>query len=153
LSDHTHKLWGGRFEAPTAEEMSAFNGNHGNHGNHGDHGSGSSARSDDNHVATRLPDWLQSLFWEYHAEDLTWENDRDLIIRRILTSGTWDTVVWLRSQVGDTGLREWIERHDGRGLSPRQLRFWELVLDLPHEQVSAWLMSKQRAVWDGRATP
>ncbi len=25
MSDHTHKLWGGRFEAPTAEEMSAFN--------------------------------------------------------------------------------------------------------------------------------
>ncbi len=73
----------------------------------------------------QLPTLLRPLFWDDDFEALAWENDRDLIIARVLTSGGWDAITWLRFHMGDRALREWIERHQGRGLSPRQLRFWE----------------------------
>jgi hypothetical protein len=84
---------------------------------------------------------------------LTWEDDRDLIIARVLASGTWEAITWLRACLGEQGLREWIERRRGRGLSPRQLRFWEVMLDLPHGQVNAWLRAEGRKIWDQRANP
>ncbi len=96
---------------------------------------------------------LRPLFWDYDFEVLTWENDRDLILARVLASGGWDAVTWLRSQVGDRVLREWIERRQGRGLSPRQLRFWELILRLTHRQVNAWLAVEERKIWEKRTRP
>ena len=102
---------------------------------------------------SRLPAMLRSLFWDYDFEALTWENDRDLITARVLASGGWDAVLWLRSRLGDNALRDWIERYQGRGLSPQQLRFWELILGLPHRQVNAWLAAEGRQIWDKRAHP
>ena len=94
-----------------------------------------------------LPDLLRPLFWEHDFEALTWEADRDLIMARVLASGGWEAVRWLRSRVSDTELRGWIERRRGRGLSPRQLRFWELILGLPRRRVNAWLAEESRKVW------
>jgi hypothetical protein len=98
----------------------------------------------------RLPGRLRPFFWEYDFASLRWNGDRDLVIERILTAGTWDAITWLRSRMGDAELRAWIERRQGASLSPRQLRFWELILGLPHRQVSAWLAKLGRAVWDQR---
>jgi hypothetical protein len=102
---------------------------------------------------TRLPGLLQPLFWDYDFKTLTWEDDRDLIIARVLASGTWEAITWLRACLGDQALRAWIERRCGRGLSPRQLRFWELMLDLPHREVNAWLQAEGRKIWDQRVNP
>jgi hypothetical protein len=100
-----------------------------------------------------LPAFLRPLFWEYPFEALTWEEDRDLIIARVLASGGWDAVTWLRSRVSNAELRDWIERRRGRGLSPRQLRFWELILGLPRRWVNAWLAEEGRQVWHDRTRP
>src|SRR2546422_4178801 len=100
-----------------------------------------------------LPATLWALFWDYDFAALSWEDDRDLIIARVLTSGGWDAVTWLRSRVGDRALREWIERHHGGGMSPQRLRFWELMLGLPHRQVNAWLAAEGRQIWDKRVRP
>jgi hypothetical protein len=75
-----------------------------------------------------------------------------MIIGRVLASGPWETVTWLRSAVGDDAIRRWIEEHGGRGLSPRQLRYWQLVLGIPSRRVDAWLQNDRRQVWD-RRTP
>jgi hypothetical protein len=99
---------------------------------------------------TALPAELLDLFWDFDARTLTWEKDRDLIIGRVLASGPWDAVQWLRRKLGDPALRDWIERHQGRGLSRQQLRFWELILGLPRREVDAWLQSAERGVWDHR---
>ena len=99
----------------------------------------------------RLPKMLRPLFWDYNFDILTWEEDRELIISRILISGSWDAVTWLRSHAGDQYLREWIERLQGKGLSPLQLRFWELILGLHHQQVNTWLSSDRRKIWEKRA--
>ncbi len=70
---------------------------------------------------------------------------------RVLASGPWETVKWLRTRAGDKAIRQWIERHEGRGLSPQQLRFWQLILDIPARRVNRWLRSEARSVWDRRA--
>jgi len=102
---------------------------------------------------SKLPRSLRALFWDYDFATLAWESDRDLIVARVLTSGNWDAVTWLRSRLGNHALREWIERHHGGGLSPQRLRFWELILELPHRQVNAWLAANGRQVWDKRKHP
>src|SRR5215207_7397065 len=98
-----------------------------------------------------LPAQIRSLFWDLDPRELRWERDQEQIIGRVLASSSWDAVTWLRKRAGDDAVREWIERHQGRGLSPRQLRFWELILDLPHRRVDEWLRSERRQVWDRRA--
>ncbi len=103
--------------------------------------------------SSELPLLLRALFWDYDFEALTWENDSDLIIARVLTLGGWNAVSWLRSRRGDSALREWIKCHHGGGLSPQRLRFWELILELPHRQVNAWLEEDGRKIWEKRLCP
>jgi hypothetical protein len=103
-----------------------------------------------NRLSGHLPQRLKPLFWDHHFARLAWEADSDLISSRILAAGDWDAVCWLRRSLGDEALQSWLERRRGAGLSSRQLRFWELVLDLPHREVNAWLADPRRQVWEGR---
>ncbi len=98
----------------------------------------------------KLPVRLRALFWDYEFAGLSWKSDSDLIIGRVLATGDWDSIKWLGRKLGDERLRTWIEKRSGAGLSPRQLRFWEVVLELPHRKVNAWLRDPRRQVWDGR---
>jgi hypothetical protein len=100
--------------------------------------------------AVRLPAALREFFWDYSFEKLSWEADRDLIIRRLLTHGSWDALAWLRRTLGDTALRRWLIAHQGRGLSPRQIRFWSLALGLPGRQVDAWTGEARLSPWGQR---
>lgn len=97
-----------------------------------------------------LPGRLRPFFWDYTFSYLSITKDTDLIIRRLLSSGSWDAVCWLRGKIGDQALREWLIRHDGRGLTPRQLRFWGLVYDFPTPQVNRWVKTAQNGVWGKR---
>jgi hypothetical protein len=65
-----------------------------------------------------LPSSVKKLFWDLNPRALRWDRDREQIIGRILASGPWETVKWLRSTAGDEAIRSWIEEHEGRGLSP-----------------------------------
>lgn len=100
---------------------------------------------------TEWPPVVQSLFWEYEPEALDWNADRDLVVRRVLTEGSWEAIVWLRGRLGDGFLRRWIEARSGDALSPRQLRFWELVLDLPSDRVDEWVDARRASVWENRS--
>jgi hypothetical protein len=98
----------------------------------------------------RLPRSLRPLFWDHDFARLTWNADRDLIIGRILAVGDWNSVRWLLRRLSKPVLRDWLEHREGAGLSARQLRFWEVIVELPHRQVDAWLADPVRQVWDGR---
>ncbi|HZZ79123.1 MAG TPA: hypothetical protein VFE62_11420 [Gemmataceae bacterium] len=98
----------------------------------------------------KLPSHLRRLFWEYDFARLSWRTDRDLIMGRILAEGHWEAIRWLRRKVSAEDLRDWIIACRGRGLDPRRLRFFELIFDLPHRQVNAWLADPSRRVWEGR---
>jgi len=102
---------------------------------------------------TELSPFLEAFFWDYDFAALTWESDRDLIVARVLAAGDWDAVSWLRSQLGDAALRQWLLEHHGGSLSPQRLRFWQLILRLPRRQVDAWLNAEGRITWDSRLRP
>ncbi|MBN2117499.1 MAG: hypothetical protein JW730_13060 [Anaerolineales bacterium] len=97
-----------------------------------------------------LPKSLKPFFWDYPFSKLSLNTDRDLIIRRVLSSGSWDAVCWVRKEIGDENLKKWLIAHKGRGLSPRQLRFWELILDLPKRQVNTWVRVARETPWGKR---
>jgi hypothetical protein len=99
-----------------------------------------------------IPKALEPLFWEYEFGEIEWDSDRDLIIRRVLSAGGWEAISWLRKELGDQVLREWIIATKGRSLNPRQLRFWQLILDLPARTVSAWIKESRRYTWTTRVS-
>ena len=97
-----------------------------------------------------LPEELRKLFWDHDFDRLNWDSDHDLITHRILASGPWEAVRWLRRELGDARLRSWILNRQGRGLSPQQLRFWQLILGLPAAQVDGWLAAAATDPWHRR---
>ena len=97
-----------------------------------------------------LPDLLTPLFWDVDFSTLNWESDRDLIVRRILQAGSWQAIRWLRSFWGDLALRSWLIAHAGGQLTPRQLRYWELVLNLPAQDVEHWIEQAKNNPWARR---
>ncbi len=99
---------------------------------------------------TNLPQFLKTIFWDCDFSALRWNERRDFIICRILQSGSWDAIAWLRSELGDLELSRWIEQRHRTGLSPRQLRFWEAVLDLPHAKVTRWVQRIASGPWERR---
>lgn len=100
---------------------------------------------------TNLPELLRPLFWDHDFDALRWEEHRDLVVSRVLSDGDLAALQWLRARLGDGALRRWIERRGGRGLDARRLRFWELVLELPHGKVDAWLADPSRRIWKERS--
>ena len=90
------------------------------------------------------------MFWDVDFNSLTWENDLDLVILRILTRGDWTTIKHLRKKVSDKALRDWMLRRKGRGLDPRRLRFWELILGIDHRIVSGWMQRARTNPWYNR---
>ena len=101
-------------------------------------------------VNTPLPDALRPYFWDYPSTELSLETDQSLVSRRILTDGSWEAIQWLRSRLGDRALKQWLIAHRGRGLSPSQLRFWGLVLDLPVRQLDTWVQAASETPWGRR---
>ncbi len=102
-------------------------------------------------AAHPLPEALQPLFWDQDFLALDWEKDRDFIVRRVTQSGDWAAIRWLRSTWGDEHLRSWLLAHSGGRLNPRQLRYWELILDLPAEAVNAWVARAANRPWGTRS--
>ncbi len=98
----------------------------------------------------RLPKWLNKLFWDYDFDSLSWENDRDLIIRRILESGNWKSIQWLRKTAGDSAILSWIESHKGRGLDARKLRYWGVILNINKRKLNAWINFCKSSPWENR---
>ncbi len=94
---------------------------------------------------------MRDLFWDHRFEDLSWPADRDFVIARILGAGDWDSVTWLRERVEPDQLRQWLIRRRCRGLDAKRIRFWELILDLPADQVEEWVRAARAGVW-GRRT-
>lgn len=93
---------------------------------------------------------MHRLFWEYDFDKLAWDRHRNLVISRVLAYGNWRETCWLLDQVGDEGIRDHLVRTHGRGLSRPQLRYWETILGLPHQQVTEWMNDPGRRIWDAR---
>ncbi len=99
---------------------------------------------------TTLPPFLSQFFWDCDIKKLLWTENRDFIIKRILNNGNWDAVRWLRGEIGHEEIKLWLISHKGRGIDKRQLRYWEAMLSLSHEEVTMWLNDPTRRIWDDR---
>jgi hypothetical protein len=97
-----------------------------------------------------LPDCITRVLWDTDTRRVTWETHRESVLGRVLVYGDWDAIRWLRAVAGDDAIRAWIVGTRGRRLSRQQIRFWQLVLDLPDGHVREWLSSPERSVWDAR---
>jgi hypothetical protein len=100
--------------------------------------------------ATVLPEHLRQYFWEYDPDRLTLDGSRHTILLRLLQEGGMDAVQWLRANVGEDELRSLLIRRRGRGISPRRLRFWALLLNLPDDQVDDWIATQKANPWNRR---
>lgn len=98
-----------------------------------------------------LPTYLEPLFWDVNFKKVSWERHRDYVIGRILSHGTLRALYWLHKRVNDDELRDWHLRHEGRGLSTKQIRYWQLALGLPDEKVRQWLARPGHVLWANRA--
>ncbi len=98
----------------------------------------------------RPPRTWRSLFWDYDFASLRFDTDRDLIIGRVLTQGGWSATEGLRALIGDDAIREWLQEHRARGLSPARIRFWELIVRIPARQASAWVRVARDGSWGRR---
>lgn len=99
-----------------------------------------------------LPEHLHRYFWDRDPTSLDLEADRETIVGRLLEAGGLDAVAWLRGTIGDPAIGAFLERRQGRGLGPRRLRFWALVLGLPRGQVDRWVEAARENPWERRAS-
>lgn len=106
--------------------------------------------SESNTTSAELPEELERLFWEYDPSTLTWTEHGDFIARRVLSHGRWSDIQWLRGRVSDDELRALLRENRGRGLSPRKLRLWQVLLDIPESEVDDWLAERESAIWEER---
>ena len=90
-------------------------------------------------VSQSMPEDLRPLFWDHDFDRLAWPADADFIIARVLQEGDDKATVWLQRQMSAAELATWIRAHQGRGLDPRRIRFWQLILDLPDNEVVTWI--------------
>src|SRR3989442_1206929 len=51
----------------------------------------------------KLPKRLRRLFWDYDFRRLSWKQDADLVTQRVLASGGWSDLCWLRRRLGGRG--------------------------------------------------
>jgi len=61
-----------------------------------------------------------------------------------------DAVQWLREHMSDEEIRDFLARRRGRGISPRRLRFWGLVLGIPRNKVDEWIAAARANPWHRR---
>jgi len=97
-----------------------------------------------------LPTHVLALMWEYKNTVIRWPEDSDLVIRKILDAGGWDSIQWLIDTAAHEVLRTWIAQRQGAGLEPRKIRFWQAILDIPASQADEWVKAAKADPWGGR---
>lgn len=98
----------------------------------------------------KLPDELRPAFWDIDFDSLSWPDHADFVTGRILSSGDWNSIGWLRQTAGDVAIADWLQRKHGGGLSAPKIRFWEIVLRLSRRTVNSWLKADSRQAWENR---
>ena len=93
-----------------------------------------------------LPELLRPLFWSYTFDALRLPQDEDLVMLHVLAYGSAAQREWLRRRFSDTGLRSWIIRKRGKGLTVAQMAPW-----VPRSTAKRWQASNPGAlIWENR---
>jgi len=97
-----------------------------------------------------LPAPILRLMHDCDPDLVSWDRNRGFLIDRVLASSNWAAICALREEVSDQEIRDRLRATRGRKLSPRQLCFWQTVLDLDPKEVRLWRNAPGRKLWDGR---
>lgn len=100
-----------------------------------------------------LPEFLRPLFWEVEFHKLLPEKHQSYICLRIIEYGDLQALRWMVGYYGKPRLRQWLIERQGRGVSPRALRFWQHALQIPKRTVDQWLQSRSEPLWRPDSTP
>ena len=103
--------------------------------------------------AATLPEAVRRCLWDVDLGTFASAKWRDFVIGRVLGSGDWPAVLWLRSDVTAHELARWLLTHRGRGVLPQRLRYWQLMLSLPAGDVDAWIAKAKGESWGARCSP
>jgi len=52
--------------------------------------------------------------------------------------------------MSDDEIRDFIVRRRGRGIDPRRLRFWGLLVGVPRHEVDEWIAAARHNPWHDR---
>lgn len=94
---------------------------------------------------TRLPTELRPFFWEYDFAKLSIEEDRSLIVYRLLELGPPAVVSWLRATFGDAAIRDELAAIQARGFPHHRIRRW-----VSARQYAKWTRERPASLWEGR---
>lgn len=100
--------------------------------------------------STVIPESLRRYFWDYDPEQASNAGNRHTILLRLMQEGGLDAVRWLRQHASEDELRALLIRRHGRGIGPKRLRFWALLLNLPDAQVDRWVAAERSSIWNRR---
>ncbi len=81
---------------------------------------------------TRIPDHVARLLWDADPEriDLERAEDRALVMERVMSRGTLESMRWLRRSFAVAELAEFVRTHGETKLTPRDHAYWALVCDV-----------------------
>lgn len=75
-----------------------------------------------------IPSFIAPCLWSYDVNEISLEDDKELIITQVLNYGVWRDIKWLYSVYAEDDIRR-VVSEPRRGLwFPRVLNFWETVL-------------------------
>lgn len=94
-----------------------------------------------------VPCRLQRLFPEYDLVRLNVGRDRDLILSRVLESGSLEDAKWAFQRYGAPAIARFLKAEGSRQLSSRSLRLWSLYLEVPPRKVLWW---RKTSPWHDR---
>lgn len=99
-----------------------------------------------------LPQSVRTLLSEYDLREGTdgagWQR---AAVERVMSRGRWEEMRWLLAAFDRDRLRSYLGGRGRRALSPRELRFWCMVCEVPPAQADVWVAearSRERA-WRG----
>jgi len=79
------------------------------------------------------PPVVARFFCEIEWEDRIADEYPFYVVERLIENGNMEAVRWVRERYGDDFIREVVCR--SRRVSRKTARFWQLILDIPEEQI------------------
>lgn len=101
---------------------------------------------------SHIPEFLFPLFWEYEPENIHIVRHADFVMGRIMETGTWESMLWLRRTYSRERLISFLEKRGRRVLPPRELNYWALISGISREKREDWVMESRNKthVWGAK---
>ena len=99
-----------------------------------------------------LPKPFHTLFWDYDPDSINIIAHRDFIMGRIMESGSWDSMKWLRKTYSKDQIYSFLINRGKRILPLRELNYWLYVIGLSSQKREELLreVSQPDHVWKKR---